>query len=256
MRYFAVSILITLLIFNFSFASDPVPDKPESWVNDYANVLNPNEEQNLKRQLGELESRSSNQIFIALFKTLPENSYLEDFAVKLYDKWKPGLADKDNGIIIVVFVDDRKIRIEVGYGLEDVLTDAQSGTVIREYIAPHFKKGDYYQGLNAALSVIIPAVEGKYKIPVAKKKTKSKGKSVGGIIGIVIMLIIISRFFGGGRSSGFGTRRRGLAGPIILGSLLGSRGGFGSGGGFGGGGGGFGGGFGGMSGGGGASGSW
>ena len=74
---------------------------------------------------------------------MPENYYLEDFAVKLYDKWQPGLAEQDNGILMVIFIDDKKIRIEVGYGLEDVVTDAQAGAVIRNQIAPHFKKADY-----------------------------------------------------------------------------------------------------------------
>ncbi len=242
---------LVLLSFVPLWGQDSLPEKPGSWVNDYAGILSPDEVRSLENELSGLEQRSSNQIFIALFDRLPEDSYLEDFAVKLYTKWRPGLADKDNGILIVVFIQDRKIRIEVGYGLEDVITDAQSGMIIRNYIAPEFKKGNYYGGLEAALKVMIPAVEGKYKLPQPEQGKEKKGFSLSTLIIGLIILMILSRIFRGPGSTGFGTRSRGGAfmGPTIFGGFGGGR----SGGGFSGGG--FGGGFGGMSGGGGASGS-
>jgi uncharacterized protein len=234
----------------FAISQDALPEKPESWVNDYANVLSNSEKQNLEVMLSDLEKRSSNQIFIALFRTMPENYYIEDFAVKLYDKWKPGLAEQDNGILMVIFIDDRKIRIEVGYGLEDVVTDAQSGAIIRDIIAPRFQNGDYYGGIKAALDVLIPAVEGKYQIPVEQQRTRSKESPIAGVLIVFFIFIVLSRLFSR-RSTGYGSRGRhtGFGGPFIFG---GGRGGFGGGissGGFSGG-------FGGMSGGGGASGSW
>ncbi|MGD9487769.1 MAG: YgcG family protein [Calditrichaceae bacterium] len=246
-------LFFTIFLFSGLFAQDVLPEKPQSWVNDYANVLSASEKQTLTGMLQGLEQRSSNQIFVAIFESMPENTYLEDFALKLYDKWKPGLAEQDNGVIMVIFINDRKVRIEVGYGLEDVITDAQSGTVIRDYMAPYFRQGDYYHGIEAALSVLIPAAEGKYQIPV-KSKNKNKGGNFTYYIILFILVMLISKFFGGGGSTGYGSRRRGsgFGGPIIFGGF----GGGSSGGGFGGGGGGFGGGFGGMSGGGGASGSW
>ncbi len=243
---------LVLLCTLFVFAKKDLPEKPDSWVNDYAGVLTTRQVNELNSMLSGLQARSSNQIFVAVFSKLPEDYYLEDFAVDLFEKWRPGLPDKDNGLLLLVFIEDRKIRIEVGYGLEDVITDAQSGTVIREYMAPYFRKGDYYGGIKAALNVLIPAAEGKFKIPV---KSKKKNKDSGSIIPLLIFLFIFfSLFFRGRRSTGIGTRRRGgLAGPIIFGSFLG---GGSSGGGSSFGGGGFGGGFGGMSGGGGASGGW
>ena len=175
--------LIIILIISTSYlaaiAQNELPEKPQSWVNDYANVLSNSEKQSLDGMLSGLETRSSNQFFIAIFRTMPENYYLEDYSVKLYDKWKPGLADQDNGLLMVIFIDDRKIRIEVGYGLEDVITDAQSGTVIRDYITPHFRTGDYYSGIKAALDVLIPAAEGKYQIPIEQKRKKGKGEKNG-----------------------------------------------------------------------------
>ncbi len=239
-------------------AVDKIPDKPTSWVNDYASVLNDTQINELNIMLSSLEQRSSNQIFVAIFPQIPEGYYLEDFVVKLFEKWKPGLKGKDNGILIAIFINDRKMRIEVGYGLEDVITDAQSATLIREYMAPQFKKGNYYEGIKDALKILIPAVEGKYKIPVKKKKSKDDGFSFGDLVILIIILVIISKIFGGGGSTGYGSKRRGGSGiffiPFFFGGGGNSGGGGFSGGGFGGGG--FSGGFGGMSGGGGASGGW
>jgi uncharacterized protein len=232
------------------FAQDELPEKPDSWVNDYANILSNTEKQQLNDALSGLESRSSNQIFIAIFNKMPENTYIEDFTVKLFDKWKPGREQEDNGLLIVIFINDREIRIEVGYGLEDVITDAQAGAVIRNNIGPHFRGGDYYGGLKSALDVLIPAAEGKYQIPVEQKRQKGKDSPIAGVLIVFFIFIILSRIFGR-RSTGYGSRGRytRYGGPFLFG---GGRGG--SGGGFSGGG--FSGGFGGMSGGGGASGSW
>jgi uncharacterized protein len=244
-------ILLVLIISPIVSGQTEIPEKPESWVSDYAGVLSVTEKEDLNVMLRSLEQRSSNQIYIAIFNKLPQNYYLEDFAVKLFEKWRPGLEKQDNGILIVVFIEDRKIRIEVGYGLEDVVTDAQSGVLINQYIKPQFRNGNYFQGLKDALDVLIPAVEGKYKIPVEKKSEKEIPFAL--IVIIIIFLVMIIRRFGGNRPTGFGTKRRGRysSAPYIFGGFGGGSSGGGS---FGGGG--FSGGFGGLSGGGGASGGW
>ena len=249
------SSIVLLFIYSFTplWGQLELPDKPTSWVSDYAGVLSPAQEQTLDRMLSGLENRSSNQIFVAIFERMPENTYLEDFSVKLFEKWRPGLTAQDNGILIVIFTKNRKIRIEVGYGLEDVVTDAQSGTLIRNHIAPEFKKFNYYQGLRNALSELIPAVEGKYILPREGKSTGTgKGVSLNYFVIGFFILIMVLRIFRGPRSTGYGSRGRStMLAPFFLGGFGGGRSG---GGGFSGGG--FGGGFGGMSGGGGASGSW
>jgi uncharacterized protein len=254
-----INFLLIVLIMAGTILSQPVnlPDKPTSWVNDYAGVLSADERETLNTMLAGLEKRSSNQIFIAIFKRLPENYYLEDFTVKLFEKWKPGLADKDNGILLTIFIDDHKMRFEIGYGLEDVITDAQSATLIRNYLAPQFKQGNYYSGIKAALDVLIPAVEGKYRIPVSGESNDGFSFGPGTIIIFFIVFFVLSRMLNARRWTGLGSKRRGSywSGPFWWGGF---GGGGSSGGGFGGGfgGGGFSGGFGGSSGGGGASGSW
>ena len=248
-EYYSIILLLALVV----FAKDDLPDKPSAWVTDYAHVLTTAETATLNELLAGLEQRSSNQIFIAIFTQIPENYYLEDFAVRLFEKWHPGLQDKDNGILILIAVRERKIRIEVGYGLEDVVTDAQAGRLIREYLAPEFKQGHYYAGLRKTLNVLIPAVEGKYQLPRAPKKRKGNG--VSSIFILIIILFIFLRIFRGPRSTGYGSRRRMSGGLLLPGIFIGGfGGGRGGGGGFSGGG--FSGGFGGMSGGGGASGGW
>ncbi|MBD3223869.1 MAG: TPM domain-containing protein [Caldithrix sp.] len=256
-RMILMGLVVSCIVANWTAAQKTEPDlsnlqKPSGWINDYADVLNPQQEQKLRQQLQALENRSSNQIFIAIFDRLPRDYSLEGFTVKLFEQWNPGLPDKDNGILMTVFMEDRKIRIEVGYGLEDVITDAQAHTVIEQVLKPSFRQNDYYGGLEKALSVLIPAAEGKYQIPVKNKKKNGDGFSFMHIIIAFFLLSFISRLFTGRRSTGYGSRRRGslLGFPIILGGF----GGGGSGGGFSGGG--FSGGFGGMSGGGGASGGW
>jgi uncharacterized protein len=254
MKYFK-NVLLSLLLFAAFISAADIPERPDSWLNDYANVLSSGQKSELNSLLSSLETRSSNQIFVAIFPQIPEGNYLEDFVVKLFDKWKPGLKGKDNGILIAAFINDRKMRIEVGYGLEDVVTDAQSAVVINDYMVPEFRKGDYYKGIKNALTVLIPAVEGKYKIPIKKKKSKKDGFSFGDLISLIFIFIIVSRIFGGGKSTGYGSKRRGGMGWMILPFILGG-GGSSGGSSFGDSSGGFGGGFGGMSGGGGASGGW
>ena len=246
-----ISLFLIFLVIPLCGQED-IPEKPTSWVNDYAHILSVDELKTLNDMLSGLEQRSSNQIFIAIFEQMPENTYIEDFTIRLYDKWHPGLPEQDNGILMVIFIKDRQVRIEVGYGLEDVITDAQAGMLIRNYIAPAFKQGHYYQGLLSVLQIMIPAVEGKYKLPTkGKGGTSDKGIPFSTLIIGLFIFIMIMRIFRGPGSTGYGSRGRGtFMGPFLFGGFGGGRSGSGfSGGGFSGG-------FGGMSGGGGASGSW
>jgi uncharacterized protein len=253
MKKYLLIIILPFILLLQAFAGD-IP-KPQSWVSDFAGVLSASEKQELNNQLRSVEQRSSNQIFIAIFPSVPEDEYFEDYTAKVFKKWGIGLKSENNGLLLAVFMQEHKIRIEVGYGLEDVITDAQAATVIRDYITPAFKNGKYYEGLNAALQVLIPAAEGKYKIPINKKPAKTKKSKDRTFYIVLILFFILMRFFRGG-GSGMGTRRR--SGLMWLPFFLGGFGGSGNGGSFGGSGfgGGFGGGCGGMSGGGGARGGW
>ncbi|MBO9198627.1 MULTISPECIES: TPM domain-containing protein [Niastella] len=256
--------LLPALCFISFFASAqeiPARPNPPRLVNDYAGVLSPDEEQRLERQLVALDDSTSNQVAIVLVKTI--NDYpIEEYALKLFRSWGIGNAKTNNGVLIIAALDDRKIKIEVGYGLEGAIPDITAGHIIQNDIAPNFRSGDYYQGLSQAANSIIKAAAGEYKAPANYRKKKgSGGLPIGLIIFIIILVVVFSGRNRGGGGGMMSRRGSGWLGPFILGNMLGgsSRGSDWSGGGggwSGGGGGGFGGFGGGSSGGGGASGSW
>lgn len=250
---------ILLLSFSFGVQGQDILPKPNppKLVNDAAGVLSSEDIARLESKLVAYDDSTSTQVAIVLIKTL--NDYpIEEYALKLFRAWGIGNKKTNNGILILAAIDDRKIRIEVGYGLEGAVPDIIANQIIRNDIQPNFRSGNYYEGLAAASESLIKAAAGEYKAPEGYNKRRDGGGG-GNILGIIIICIIIiivlsnSNRGGGG---GFMSRRgyRGGFGPIIF---PGGFGGGGGGGGWsGGGGGGFGGFGGGSSGGGGASGGW
>lgn len=241
-----------------------VPPSPTQWVTDAAGVLQPQELQALNSKLREFETRSGAQFIVYIFPSLEDES-LEDFSIRAAEAWKAGQEKYDNGLILLVFMAEQRIRIEVGYGLEGTMTDAFSSRVIRNYLAPHFQNGQYAAGLNAAADAIIAEIEGN-EAPVPVEGRRPQGS--GGIASLLPLLFIILIFI---FVIGPLFRRGGIGGcggcfPMPTWTndddgftfSSGRRGGFGGFGGGGGGGGGFGGfsGGGGGFGGGGASGGW
>jgi uncharacterized protein len=232
-----------------------MPAPPRDWVNDYASVLSPAGKQELNERLKRFEAETSNQIVVAIFPSLEEES-LEDYVNRLYEAWRIGQKQNNNGVLLAVFVNDRKVRIEVGYGLEGALTDAVSSRIIREEIAPEFRNGNYDAGIRRAIDAIEKATRGEYKAPEdTAQKISPLLVFLLIVIGFLILRYIIRHRFNPGvfiPDPRYRGRRRNPYDDWWIG---GSGGGLG-GGGFGGGsGGGFSGG-GGLSGGGGASGSW
>ena len=236
-----------------------VPKKPapsEGLVLDQTKTLTPEQEAALEQKLIAYDRSTSNQIAVVLIPSLNGNS-IEDVALEIGRTWGVGgQADKDNGVVILVAKNDKKVRIEVGYGLEGAVTDYATSSIIENNIRPNFRDGDYYRGLDEAVNEIIKAAEGRYTAP--EGYGKQKGLKLWKIILIMIIVwIIIGAISRGGRGGGGYASRRGYrnwGGPIWWGG--GGLGGGGGGGWSGGGGGGFGGFGGGSFGGGGASGSW
>jgi uncharacterized protein len=123
---------------------------PTGFVNDFAGVLNQAARARLEERLRTYEQATTNEIAIAIFPSLGGRT-IEDVGVRLLEQWRVGKREKNNGVLIVVAVQDRRVRIEVGYGLEGQLPDATTGKIIRDVLVPHFRQGDYAGGLDTAV---------------------------------------------------------------------------------------------------------
>ncbi len=253
--------LTVLLLHYIGFAQYTIPEIPkfQTSVYDYANLLQANEKQQLENKLIKYSDSTTTQIVAITINEL-KGEDISQLATKWAHTWGIGQAKEDNGILILLSKNDRKIHIVNGYGVEDRMTAGITGEIVRDVIIPEFKAGSYYNGLDKGADAIFQVLKGKYK--GERKKDKGDDGSGGAFIIILIFIVIIiilsnrNRRGGGGNGGRFSGSD--LADIIILSSLgRGSSGGWSSGGGFGGGSGGFGGGFGGGGfSGGGAGGSW
>ncbi|MCX6316633.1 MAG: TPM domain-containing protein [Bacteroidetes bacterium] len=219
---------------------------PPRLVNDYASALTAQQAEALEAKLVQYDKRTSNQITVVLVNEL-EGKSVEDAAMDIGRNWGVGNKDFNNGVVILAAIKDRKITIQVGYGLEGAVPDLTAKTIIDSRIKPNFKAGNYYRGIDESVDDIIKAAEGRYTAPAGYGK-KKKGLPIGTIIIIIIILIVI---FGSSAGNGTYVSRGGWTGWTGGGGGSGWSGGGGSSGG-----GGFGGFGGGSFGGGGASGDW
>lgn len=276
-------------IFAHAYSS---PGDPTGYVNDFAGVLSSETRVLLEQNLVALEKETGDEVAVVTVKSLGGDT-VENYAEKLFKQWEIGKKDADNGLLVLVAMDEHKIRIEVGYGLEGTVTDLQSGIIIREVITPAFKAGDYDGGVARAVDAIIKIITGapgaeRFSTPAEVENITSglywkeilfgilffgniligllgrtKSWWLGGVLGAIAGLVIsfIWGFIYIGIVSMIGLSLLGLLLDFVA-SKGGGRGPsiiggiFGGGGGRGGGGGGFGGFGGGGSGGGGSSGSW
>ena len=194
------------------------PGRPTGYVNDFVGVLSSEEKASLEKRLSDFERRSSSEISVILIKSL-DGDTVENYAVKLFSEWEIGKKVKDNGVLLLIAIEDRKMRIEVGYGLEGALTDLQSSSIINNTLKPAFQRGDYYGGIDHAVADIIAATKGEYRSAesqqsnsgdinwisniffyifffviwlgsiLARSKSWWAGGVVGGVIGIVLSFV-------------------------------------------------------------------
>lgn len=255
-----VVILLAFFASTSLFSQFTIPEKPslQTSVYDYASILSATEKSQLEEKLIRYSDSTTTQIVVITIESL-KNEDVSLLATKWATTWGIGGSEKtDNGVIILVAKDERKIAINPGYGLEDRLTAGIGGEIIRNTIIPEFKAGSYYKGLDKGADALFDVFKGKYK--GERKQSKNKDfPVVPFIVILVVLFFLFSRNKNGGGNSGNSGGGPSLLDVIILSNLgRGSGGGFGGGfGGSSGGGGGFGGGFGGGGfSGGGSSGSW
>jgi uncharacterized protein len=232
-----------------------IPPPPDHRINDYAGALSAADRERLEDKLRQRERGSSNQIVVAIFRSL-EGDSLEDYSVRLAQSWRIGRKGLDNGVVFLIFLNDRKMRIEVGYGLEANLTDAVSSSILRDVVAPRFREGRLADGISAGLDAIDQAIAGTYRAAPSPARRRPAMDTwtillslffLGTLAWVIVPTLLFSRAT---RRHGWTGGSSGWGGPYMGGGFFGGGGGGGgfSGGGFSGGGGGFGGG--------GASGSW
>lgn len=249
--------------FVFLFAQD-FPQKSITLVTDYTNTLTADQRQNLENKLVAFNDSTSTQIAVVLLKSVGDYD-INEYATKLGRNWGIGTKGKNNGILMLIAIGDRKVSIQTGYGAEGAVPDITTHEIIENDLKPNFKAGNYYAGIDAGTNSLIKYMKGEYKAPAQAKQQVNGGGGGSALIIIIIVIVVIiliRRGGGGGGNQVIGGR--GGSSPFwwfLAGSALGRSsggGGFG-GGGFGGGdsgGGGFGGFGGGSFGGGGSSGSW
>ena len=229
--------LLRSIVFGFlllaslrSFAAEIIPPKPPAYFNDYANVVSKEAARRFNEQLAQFERETSDQIVIAVFPKMRSDSSVDDYTQRVAQSWGVGQKDKRNGAVLFVFIEDRKMFIQVGYGLEGALPDITAFDITEYHIKPHFRNGDYQGGLATGIDLICKAIRGEYKgsgKTVAEKRGKAVAPNFLFFIIFIIVLIVISRVMrqlgGYGYSSGRG-------GPIFF-PMGGGGGGWSSGGG-------------------------
>jgi uncharacterized protein len=208
----AASFLFLFLTFPNSAAALEVPKHPEGYVSDYAGMLSPSAKTQLEERLRQFESETSNQVVVVTFSSL-EGEVLEDFSIRLAEAWKIGQKEKDNGVILLIFKEERKIRIEVGYGLEGALPDATAKLIIENEIVPRFREGKFDEGIEKAIEAIFVAIRGEYKAESPASsfafETFIPGIFMGIVMGLALPLGFLEGVFGIGVVA------------ITLGSILG-----------------------------------
>src|SRR5579859_107449 len=199
-------ILIFLCCFS-AWAAEVIPPAPTKYFNDYANVTSAATAARLNQTLEDFEKQTSSQIVVAVFPKMQSDSDIADYGVRVYRAWQVGQKDKNNGAVLLVFVQDHKMNITTGYGLEGALPDITCKQIIDNEIAPRFKQGDFNGGLTAGVNAMIAATKGEYKgtgRTVADNAFKVFGRSSGHVIfwGALIVFFVIISLLGMGFRAG------------------------------------------------------
>lgn len=195
--FFVIALLLLLPQLTFALEVPQLRGR----VNDYANMLSPGVAERLEQVLADFEKSDSTQIVVLTINSL-EGESPEGYSIKVAEAWHIGQAKLDNGAILLIAKQERKIRIEVGMGLEGVLTDLVSGRIIRGDMSPHFKKNDYDAGITAGVSSIMQVVRGEYQ--AEPRDLKQGKKSANPAVTLLVFLLVavvflgsISKFLGG-----------------------------------------------------------
>lgn len=199
-----------------SQAAEVIPPKPDRYFNDYAGVVSKSAALRFNEELAQFERETSDQVVVAIFPKMQSDSDIADYTQRVAQAWGVGQKERRNGVVLFVFVQDRKMFIQVGYGLEGALPDITAFDITEYKIKPHFSNGDYDGGIAAGIDSIFKAIHGEYKgsgKTVAEEHRGGGAWSIWFFIIFVIVLIVISRVLR--RLGGWGYSSRG-GGPVFF----------------------------------------
>lgn len=182
----AFCLLLLIILSYLTYAQKAVPELWSQRVHDEAKVLSASVVDQLELELKQYEDSTSNQIAILIISSL-DGDVLEDYSLRVAEKWQLGSKKNDNGVLLLIAVDDHKMRVEVGQGLEGVLTDAHSNRIIRNEMAPNFRRGDYDAGVKAAVNSMIKAIGGEYSAEDPAEENTLLGKLIFGLFTSLIL---------------------------------------------------------------------
>jgi len=191
-KFLLLFVVISVAVFFLPLKALDLPAL-KGHVNDYADIISPAVKEKIESRLESIDESDSTQIVVVTINSL-EGTPIEDFGIQLAEKWKIGQVRKDNGVLFIVSKTDKQMRIEVGRGLEGVLTDLRAGRIIDNVVRPRFQSGDYDAGFLDGTEAIIAACRGEFKNDTPKT---SKGNGIGTpfiliIIGIYIAIVVLS----------------------------------------------------------------
>ena len=212
----AILFLIAMLVAITSRAAEVIPAKPAGYFNDYAGVVSKSAALQFNEHLAQFERETSNQVVVAIFPKMQTDSDIADYTQRIAQAWGVGQKERRNGAVLFVFVQDRKMFIQVGYGLEGALPDATCFDITEYHIKPHFRSGDYQGGLATGIDLICKAIRGEYNgsgRTAHERHGNARAPALVLFIIFVTILIVISRVVR--RLGGYGySSRRG--GPIFF----------------------------------------
>src|SRR5436309_13455349 len=198
-KTFLISATLVALVSLSSQAAEIIPPKPAGYFNDYAGVVSKEAALHFNEQLAQFERETSNQVVVAVFPKMQSDSSIEDYTQRVAQSWGVGQKDKRNGVVLFVFIEDRKMFIQVGYGLEGALPDITAFDITEYKIKPHFRNSDYEGGIAAGIDSTLKAIRGEYK---GSGKTVAEEHRGGGALSLfyfvffflvfVVALIVIS----------------------------------------------------------------
>jgi len=181
-----------LLVFPFGAKAYVSPGATQGFVSDFAQVLSVEEKASLGSLISDFEKKTGNEIAVIFVKNI-QGETIETYAVKLFEDWEIGKSGKDNGVLFLASIEDREVRIEVGYGLEGDLTDIESKDIIDNFTIPYFKEGDYFGGTMASVLNIISSLDPSYQIPPSLEEYSEFRASSGGSgfdVGFLIWIFV------------------------------------------------------------------